>query len=247
MEDGQRKVLIVEDDHDLRVGMGLRIGQRFKAITAEDGVSAMQAARTHRPDAIILDLGLPAGDGIKVLEWLREDPELALVPVMVLTGQSSDEAERKAFEAGAKCFLRKPAESDELFQSLDWLLETDAPARKRILLVEDDQDVREGLRTILNANGYEVVVATDGASALLVARKHTPDAVLLDLGLPGGSGLKVLERMKALDGLSHIPIIVLSGKDPEVFRDVALAAGASAYLEKPSFHLEILTAVGSVT
>ena len=114
---------------------------------------------------------------------------------------------------------------------------------KKIQIVDDDQDLLRGLLPRLKANGYNVVTATDGTSAIGVARKEAPDLVILDLGLPAGDGFTVLERMKNLPDLAATPVIVLSARDPAENEKRALAAGAVAFFQKPPENHEFLTAI----
>lgn len=242
-----KRVLLVEDDEDLRLAMRLRLGQTFQVETAEDGISAMAAAKRSKPDAIILDLGLPGGDGFRVLEWLRESPDLSFVPVIVLTGRDGDGLEEQVREAGATHFLQKPATNEQLQELLDDVTLGPNLQHKRVLVVEDYPDARDALRALLTGHGYSVATASDGATALIAARQHKPDVILLDLGLPGGDGISVLQRLKQIEELASTPVIVVTGKEPEEFLEDAIAAGASGYLEKPAFSLEVLTAIGAVS
>jgi DNA-binding response OmpR family regulator len=114
---------------------------------------------------------------------------------------------------------------------------------KKILIVDDDQDLLLGLTPRLKANGYTVVSAMDGISAIGVARKETPDLVILDLGLPAGDGFVVLERMRALPDLVDIPVIVLSAWDPIDNEKRALDAGAVAFFQKPADNHDFLAAI----
>jgi len=115
--------------------------------------------------------------------------------------------------------------------------------KKKILIVDDDPDLRRGLNVRLRANNYETVFATDGMSAISVAQKERPDLVVLDLGLPAGDGFTVMERFKAIAPLSVVPIIVVSARDPQVNRDRALKAGAETFLQKPVDNDELLSAI----
>jgi CheY-like chemotaxis protein len=120
-------------------------------------------------------------------------------------------------------------------------------SNKKILIVEDDADVRLGYRVLLKANHYDTVPATDGLSAVAEGMKHMPDLVILDLGLPAGDGFTVLERFRALPSLEAIPVIVVSGRDIYGIlgnRERALAAGAKAYLQKPWDDAELLETIG---
>ncbi|HXM91406.1 MAG TPA: response regulator [Candidatus Dormibacteraeota bacterium] len=116
-------------------------------------------------------------------------------------------------------------------------------SNKKILIVEDDADVRLGLHVRLKANHYDVFFAVDALSSLTAARKHEPDLILLDLGLPAGDGFVVMDRLKAVPALAIIPIIVVSGRSGAANRDRALKAGAKAFLEKPVDNAELLAVI----
>jgi DNA-binding response OmpR family regulator len=104
---------------------------------------------------------------------------------------------------------------------------------KKILIVEDDSDVRLGYHVLLKAHGYETHFASDSTSAVSEARKLLPDLIILDLGLPAGDGFLVLDRYRANTFLSVVPVIVVSARDLRGNRERALTGGAQAYLQKP--------------
>ena len=114
---------------------------------------------------------------------------------------------------------------------------------KKILIVEDDPDVREGMHVRLKANGYETVFAADALGALAEARKHSPDLIILDLGLPAGDGFVVMERLARLPALGLIPVIVVSARDVRANQERALKAGAKAFLQKPVDNAELLAVI----
>ena len=115
--------------------------------------------------------------------------------------------------------------------------------QKKILIVDDDPEMRLALHIRLKANNYDVAVAVDGVSGIAETRKHMPDLILLDLGLPAGDGFTVLERLAINDSLAHIPVIVVSGRDRAANRDRALKAGARMFLQKPVKNAELLYAI----
>jgi DNA-binding response OmpR family regulator len=118
--------------------------------------------------------------------------------------------------------------------------------QKKILIVDDDPDVRLGLQLRLTANHYDVLLAGDGVASIAEARKHQPDLIILDLGLPAGDGFSVLERLKANDKLSSIPVVVLSGRDRVGNRDRAITAGAKTFLQKPMANDKLLAVIRMV-
>jgi CheY-like chemotaxis protein len=114
---------------------------------------------------------------------------------------------------------------------------------KRILVVEDDADQRLAISIRLKANKYAPVFAGDGVSALAAAQRERPDLIVLDLGLPGGDGFTVLDRMRMIPRLAGIPIVVLTAQDPVAVRDRVLALGAQAFLSKPVDSVEFVAVI----
>ena len=115
--------------------------------------------------------------------------------------------------------------------------------RNKILIIEDDLDLRRGLNLRLRASNYDTAFAADAVMALSIAKKEAPDLILLDLGLPGGDGFLVLERMKSIASLACTPVIVLSARDPKANEKRALDAGADAFFQKPVDNEVLMTAI----
>ena len=118
--------------------------------------------------------------------------------------------------------------------------------RKTVLIVDDDPEMRLALKIRLKANFYDVAEAVDGVSAIAEARKQQPDLVLLDLGLPAGDGFTVLERLQGMDALSHIPVIVVSGRNRTANQERAIKSGAKLFLQKPVKNAELLSAIDRI-
>lgn len=106
-------------------------------------------------------------------------------------------------------------------------------ADETILIVDDSADTRLLLSLRLKAHGYRTVFAADALEAISMARRTQPDAIILDLGLPGSNGFLVLERLKALSMLAPIPVVIVSAEEPDMAQAKAFAAGAAAFLQKP--------------
>src|SRR5258708_7625268 len=110
--------------------------------------------------------------------------------------------------------------------------------KAKILIVDDDPDLRRALNLRLRANHFETSYATDGFSAISMAQKERPDLITLDIGLPAGDGFVVLERLQQNAALSCVPVIVLTARDPQATREKTMKAGASAFFQKPSDNAE---------
>ena len=116
----------------------------------------------------------------------------------------------------------------------------------KILVVDDGIDSWTLLSSILRTHHYQPIWAADGVQALSEARKHQPRVILLDIGLPGGDGFVVLERLKSNRLLSAIPVIVVTVRDPGVAEQKARECGAVAFLQKPVKADELIATVQGV-
>lgn len=118
--------------------------------------------------------------------------------------------------------------------------------KQRILIVDDDPDLRRGLNLRLRANHYETMYASDGFSAVAVAQKERPNLIILDIGLPAGDGFVVLDRLQQNPTLATIPVIVLTARDPQFNRERTIKAGATAFFQKPADNDELLGTIRDV-
>jgi DNA-binding response OmpR family regulator len=119
-------------------------------------------------------------------------------------------------------------------------------SNKKILVIEDDADVRLGYNVLLKANHYDTFFAADAMAAITEARKCLPDVIVLDLGLPAGDGFVVLERLRANMQLQMVPVIVVSGRDLPVNKERVLLLGAKAFVQKPWNDNELLALIGKL-
>ena len=129
----KRKIMLVDDDPDLLRALRLRLrANNYDITTAGDGYSAIATAQKEHPDLIVLDLGLPAGDGFVVLERLQKSDVLSSVPVIVLSARDPQDNEARAMKAGAAAFFQKPADNEELLNVIRISLpQTDQTAAAR--------------------------------------------------------------------------------------------------------------------
>ena len=116
-------------------------------------------------------------------------------------------------------------------------------SNKKILIVEDDPDISKGMSVRLNASGFDTFVASDVITSVVMARKQEPDLIILDLGLPGGDGFDVIERLRIVPTLGLIPIVIVSGRTGLPNQEKALDAGVKAFLQKPVETAELLAVI----
>jgi two-component system, OmpR family, response regulator len=113
----------------------------------------------------------------------------------------------------------------------------------QVLLIEDEPNIAEALRFILTRDGWTVSLQADGAQALVSVARHKPDVVILDLMLPGASGLDILRALRANPATADLPVLMLTAKGQGRDRDAAEAAGVTAFMTKPFSNADIVAQV----
>ena len=109
--------MVVDDDSNIRLGLSLRLrANHYDTVNVCDGYSAIAMAQKEKPHLIILDLGLPAGDGFAVLKHLQDYPALSVIPVIVLTGRDREGNKMRSLESGAVASFQKPADAEKLLE-----------------------------------------------------------------------------------------------------------------------------------
>ena len=200
-------VLVIDDEASQRDLMGRFLTrQGFSVRTAGDGRTGLDLARTLLPRVILLDVMMPEVDGWTVLATLKGDKATRDIPV-VMVSFVADAA--LSASLGAADAVPKPVDWARLKGVLDRL----GAGAGDVLVVDDDADMRERLRTVLERNGWSVREAGDGAEALDKVREAPPRLVLLDLTMPVMDGFSFLHCLRGLPGCAEIPVVVLSARD----------------------------------
>ena len=117
---------------------------------------------------------------------------------------------------------------------------------KKILIADDNEDVRTVLLTVLEAKGYEITQATNGVEALDKASDSPPDLIIMDVMMPKMDGYTALMKMKGVPSLKDIPIIILTGQESSIYEKISKGVGAVQHLEKPISGPELLDKVSSI-
>jgi CheY-like chemotaxis protein len=230
-------VLVIEDDPASRDVLAQFLAKKgFRVQTAAGGPEGLALARKLRPMAITLDVIMPGVDGWAVLAALKADPDLADIPVVMLTIVDD---RGKGFRLGAADYLVKPVDPDRLTAVLR--RHPGDPAARRILVVDDDPDLRRRLRGLLEKDGWAVTEAADGREALdrLADR---PSLVLLDLLMPGMDGFEFLAEFRRRAEFRSVPVIVLTAKDLTADDHERLNGSIEAVIQKGSLGSDELLA-----
>jgi HAMP domain-containing protein/CheY-like chemotaxis protein/signal transduction histidine kinase len=212
IQEGDRVVLIIEDDSELaRTELEVARERGFKGIVALRGDSGLALAHEFKPDAIILDMKLPVMDGWTVLDHLKHHPETRHIPVHIVSGANG---RQNALRAGAVAFLEKPISREGLEETFAEIRSFIDRGVKRLLVVEDDKAQRDSVVELIGSGEDVDVTAVDSSEAALEALElQHYDCMVVDLKLPEMGGFDLLEKIKAEERFSAIPVIVYTGKE----------------------------------
>jgi GAF domain-containing protein/CheY-like chemotaxis protein len=228
-------ILVIDDDATVRDLMQrFLVKEGFRVALAAGGEDGLRLARELRPDAITLDVMMPGMDGWAVLSALKADPDLADIPVIMLTIVDD---KNLGYALGASDYLTKPLDRERLLSVLN-KYRRDAP----VLVVDDDATLRELLRRILEGAGYTVVEAENGRVALERLRTLAPGVILLDLMMPEMDGFEVVAEMRRHETWRTIPIVVVTAKDLTAEDRQRLNGYVERILEKGAYSRDTLLA-----
>ncbi len=238
-------VLVVDDDEAVHETIGTMLAREgYRVLHARSGAEALTTAREAHPDAITLDVMMPQMDGWSVLSALKADPDLADIPVTIVT-MLNDRA--IAFSLGASGFLTKPIDWGQLNAILR--RHTDLGVTAPVLVIDDDPEMRRMAGQMLERMGMQVAEAENGAAGLAwLAANPPPAIILLDLMMPVMDGFAFLDRLRADASRSAVPVLVvtamdLSGAEREQLQGLTrnvIAKGASTGVDLRSAIRDVL-------
>jgi CheY-like chemotaxis protein len=214
-------ILVVDDDATTRQHLTLMLEERYDRISAAaGGAEALRMIKDSPPDAIVLDLMMPDMDGFTVLDRLRGDPATYHIPVLILTAKDLTSADRERLHQAVSQIISKGSmDRDrllaELHRSLAELEEevVQEARRGRVLVVDDDEIAGIQISSAFDDAGYQTTVARSGAEALTRVREAVPDAVVLDIMMPGMDGFEVLRQLRSVPSTADVPVLILTAKE----------------------------------
>jgi signal transduction histidine kinase/DNA-binding response OmpR family regulator len=228
-------VLVIDDEETVRDLMERFLDKEgFRVVTAAGGPEGLRLAKELRPDAITLDVMMPAMDGWAVLSALKSDPDLSDIPVIMLTVL---DARNLGYALGATDYLTKPIDRDRLTAVLK-KYRHDLP----VLIVDDDGDIRRLLRQLLERDGYKVAEAENGREALAVLPEIAPGLILLDLMMPEMDGFEFVIELRRHERWRQIPVIVITARDLSAEDRQRLNGYVEKVLQKGSYSRDALLA-----
>lgn len=254
----KNKILVIEDEKVLLMAIKSKLEiEGYDVVFAEDGEKGEELIKSEKPDLLLLDILLPKKDGFEVLEDLKK--EKIELPIIIISNSGQPVEIDRAKKLGVRDFLIKanfsPAEvlekvrkvlpvdnnkeqkkeEDLLEEKAEFVIPSASDGSPRVLVVEDDEFLREVICQKLIKDGFDVTAAIDANSAFEMIKEKPPQVILLDLILPGMDGFEFMSQIKKNDDTKNIPIVVLSNLGQKEDVDRATSLGAVDYLIKANF------------
>jgi PleD family two-component response regulator len=191
-----------------------------------------QAMKRAVPAIILMDIQLPDGDGCKFLSKIQKDRSPP-IPTIFITEQSDLTARLKAVMAGGEAFFTKPLNVTDLVDKLDNIVDVDDTEPFRILIVDDSVSMAQYFSLILQQTGMETVVVNDPLAVMEPLDDFRPDLILMDIYMPGCSGLELAKVIRQQEAFVSVPIVYLSGETDLKKQLAAMSLGGDDFLTKP--------------
>jgi signal transduction histidine kinase/CheY-like chemotaxis protein/HAMP domain-containing protein len=235
-------ILVVDDDPSVReLTERFLTREGFTVVTASGGRDGLRLARDLHPAAITLDVMMPDIDGWTVLAAIKGDPELADIPVVLV---SIVDDKNRGYALGATDYMVKPVDRERLTGVLRSIC---GATGAHVLVVDDEDMVRRAMRQVLEQDGWEVSEAEDGEVAMERLADSRPDVIVLDLMMPRKDGFEFLVEMRARPEWRNIPVLVVTAKDLTAEERARLNGDVERVLQKGAAEVdELLRELGRI-
>jgi DNA-binding response OmpR family regulator len=231
-----RTVVIVDDSLTVRMDLAEAFeAAGFTAVPCATVADAREALARVPAGVIILDVLLPDGDGVDLLQEIRRSPEGQSAVVMMLSSEAEVRDRIRGLQTGADEYVGKPYDTGYLLAKAQELLQARhgaAPAGTTILVIDDSATFREAMRTAFESAGHRVLTAATGEEGLRIAGAQRPDAIVVDGALPGIDGATVIRHVRLDAVLRDVPCVLLTGSEEQGAELRALDAGADTFVRK---------------
>ncbi|MFE3868850.1 response regulator [Flavobacterium sp. LS2P90] len=204
-------VLIIEDDRNFAAILLKQANKKgFKCLSAASGEDGLVLASKYKPQAIILDMGLPGIKGLQVLHELKANPAVRHIPVHII---SANDRSLEPIREGAVEYLMKPISKDGLEEAFNRIENFVNRKIKNLLIIEDNKNARKAMKILIGNGDVKCYEAATGKEALELYEKNNIDCIILDIGLPDMSGFDLIQKLEDIKGHNMPPIIVYTGKE----------------------------------
>ena len=235
------KILVIDDDPTARqlLTRVLR-DQGYQVVVAESGEQGIALAKSEKPALITCDILMPNVDGWEVLQFLKDDPDTASIPVVMVS--MVDDGKQGA-ALGAVEHLRKPVDREQLRKIVSRYVKTAG----KVLVVEDDPATQNTISKALGSMAVEALLANNGQQALNILNEQWPDLILLDLMMPVMDGYEFLSHFRKLTGSEKIPVIIVTAKDLSIKERKELGRCVTGIFTKEENYIEdLIASVGTI-
>ncbi|TDE30569.1 response regulator [Flavobacterium ranwuense] len=204
-------VLIIEDDQNFAAILLKQANKKgFKCLSASSGEDGLLLASKYKPQAIILDMGLPGINGKQVLHELKVNPSIRHIPVHII---SANDRSLEPIREGAVEYLMKPISKDGLEEAFNRIENFVNRKIKNLLIIEDSENSRKAMKVLIGNGDVKCYEAATGKEALELFEQNHIDCIILDIGLPDMTGFELIHKLEEIKGHNLPPIIVYTGKE----------------------------------
>ncbi|RNI14418.1 response regulator [Methanohalophilus sp. RSK] len=204
-------VVVAEDDPKSReLLLAMLSSKGYHAVGVERGDQIIKKVREIKPLAVTLDIMMPGQDGWTVLDRLKKDSHTRGIPVIMISVLDKAKIDNMWM---AEDYFVKPVDKTDLIETLERVRKNMKPEETTILVVDDEEQDRELIHSMLDSEGFGILDAAGGEEAIKILQKQQPDIVLLDLMMPEYSGYDVIEYIQNLDSTSNISIIICTAQE----------------------------------
>ena len=243
------KLFIVDDEEGIRtVFYEIFKKDGHDVVTLPNGAAALSMLATQTPDLVLMDLQIPGESGLSLLKRFPQGKGKR-IPIAIFSAYITQDIEKQAYLAGAIDVIPKDLGTAELRQRVRKLLEAKHrlfgelemdSLKQKIMLVDDDESVRNFLKSFFEDKGYPVVTASSGEEALVRLEKDHPSMILLDVTMPGMDGIVTLRKIREMN--PSVGVVMATSIQDEETTKQASKLGAHGYVLKP-FDMQYLQLV----
>jgi len=237
-----KKIFIIEDDPSISKLLEDTLKENGYIVDKiATGEGAFEKVLTGEYDLIILDLLLPKKSGIEVLEELKSNDKTKSIPVIIISALDRDEF---FMNKGAIDFFKKPIDLDYFMGRINSILIKDRniDRKVKVAIIEDDVNLSNLLKDILESHNFEVYTAFNGKEGLEIIEIEKPELVILDLEMPVMDGFKLLSVLKNEIKERNLKIVIVTGLIHEGIKKLCMELGSNAFIRKP-FDIQVLTGI----